>query len=146
MTEWALTRVDLQRSVQAHPAALHDGQFLVDFYILHPSDKYYNRINQSYWVQYHPALSVADPHRKHSTHLIRPSAKLPDYAISEGLLPFSQWVRLTNANTYISSPFNIAVVNNRKSRDRVSNENWERLIRYNHLLINSTPPLALSDY
>ena len=32
MTEWALARVSLQRSVQAHPAAFQDGQFLVDFY------------------------------------------------------------------------------------------------------------------
>ena len=32
MMEWALARVDLQQSVQAHPADFQDGQFLVEFY------------------------------------------------------------------------------------------------------------------
>ena len=66
MTEWALARVDLKRSVQAHPAALQDGQFLVDFYTCHPSDRYYNAINQCYWLEYHPALSIADPNNRKS--------------------------------------------------------------------------------
>ena len=45
MTEWALVRVDLQRSIQAHPAALQDGRFLVDFYTCHPADRRYNVSN-----------------------------------------------------------------------------------------------------
>ena len=57
ITEWALYRVDLKRSVQAHPAALHNGRFIVDFYTCHPSDR-------RYCLEYHPALSLADPHRK----------------------------------------------------------------------------------
>ena len=48
MTEWALVRVDLQRSVQVHPSALQDERFLVAFYSCHPVDKRYNTINQRY--------------------------------------------------------------------------------------------------
>ena len=106
MIEWALFRVDLQRSVQMHPADLQDGRFIVDFYTCHPSDRCYNTINQRYWIKYHRAFSVADTHRKCSTHLKRPYVQSPEYGIAEGLCPFSQWVRLTNADTYISSIFN----------------------------------------
>ena len=129
MTELALACVDFQRSVQAHPAALYDGQFLVYFCTYHPSDRYYNTINQHYWLDYHPVLSVADPHCKHSTHMIHPPAHSPDYAIPEDLRLFSQWVQLTNADTYIAGPFNFAVVNNRKSRYIFSIEKWEQLIK-----------------
>ena len=74
MTEWTLACVYLQQSVQAHPAALQDGRFLVDFFTCHCSDRYYNAINKYYCIKYHPVLSIANPHRKHITHLICPSA------------------------------------------------------------------------
>ena len=146
MTEWALTRVDLQWSVQAHPAAFQYGQFLLDFYTCYSSYRYYNAINQWYCLEYHPLLYVADPRSKRSTYMIRPSAQSPDYAIAEGLRPFRQWVQLTNSNIYIFDSFNLYVVKNRKSRVGVFIENWERLIKYNHLFTNSTPSLCLPDY
>ena len=126
-TEWALVRVDFQRYVQAHPSALKDGRFIVDFYTCHPADKRYNAINQRYWLEYHPKLEVANPYRDRCTHIIRPSAQLPSYAIAEGLQPFSQWMRLTNADTFIVGPFDFAIINGRKSKDRVPFAQWKIL-------------------
>ena len=93
MIEWALVQVYLQRPLQAHPVALQDGKFLVDFYTCHPADKKYNAINQRYWLEYHPILEVAGPYRNRCTHMIWPFAQSPSYAVAEGLRPFSQWVQ-----------------------------------------------------
>ena len=46
---------------------------------------------------------------------ICPTSWSPGYAIVEGLRPFTQWIRLTNANTFISGPFNFANIDGRKS-------------------------------
>jgi len=120
VAEWSLVQVDLALSMREHPDCVHDGRFLVNFYTCHPDDKFYNARNQRYWLEYHPKLCEPDPHRQRSTHLIRPSSQSPSYATAEGLLPFRQWVRLTNSDTYITGPFDWATVNNRKSRDRIS--------------------------
>jgi hypothetical protein len=145
-TEWALVRVDLQRSVQSHPSALQDGKFLVDFYTCHPADKRYNAINQRYWLEYHPKLEVSNPYRDRCTHMIRPSAQSPSYAVAEGLQPFSQWMRLTNACTFIIGPFDFAVINGRKSKDRVPFAQWKVLSTFKHLFNNETPSLSLPEY
>lgn len=145
-TEWALVRVDLQRSVCAHPPALQDGRFLVDFYTCHPADKRYNAVNQRFWLEYHPTLEVANPYRDRCTHMIRPSAQSASYAIAEGLRPFSQWIRLTNADTFIVGPFDFAVINGRKSKDRVSLAEWKILHQFKHLFNNEAPCLDLPDY
>ena len=146
MTEWALVRVDIPLSLQAHPSALQDGKFLVEFYTCHPADKKFNAINQRYWLEYHPTQEVAAPYRDRCAHLIRPSSQSEAYAIAEGLRPFRQWVRLTNADTYIIGPFDFAVVNGRKTRDRISLDKWEALSKFTHLFSNEIPDLSLPDY
>ena len=50
----------------------------------------------------------------------------------------------TNADTYISGPFNFAIVNNRKSRDRASIENWEKLSSTTTCLQIQNPSLFLT--
>ena len=99
-------RIDVQLSINAHPACLQDGRFLAQFYICHPADKKYNVI------------------------LIRPSANSESYAEAEGLRPFSQWIRLINADTYIAGPFDFAEVNGRKTRDRISRDQWLILAKF----------------
>ena len=146
VSEWALVRVDVQNSLKAHPTAFQDGRFLVDFYTCHPADTYYNAINQRYWLEYHPILDTTNPSRNKHTHLIRPSAASPTYATAEGLRPFRQWVRLTNSDTYITGPFDFAVINNRKSRDRISRKHWTTLAGFKHLFSNNIPSLELPEY
>ena len=106
----------------------------------------FQRKKQRFWLEYHPALEVADPHRNRTTHLIRPSPQSESYAEAEGLRPFRQWVRLTNADTFISGPFEFAVINGRKSKDRVSEKHWKTLGKFSHLFANEIPSLELPDY
>ena len=146
VTEWQLAQVDITTSLKNHPQAFQDGTFLMNFFTCHPSDKYFNASNQRYWLEYHPILEEPNPHRNRTTHLIRPSKDSPSYAIAEGLRPFRQWVRLTNADTYIAGPFNFAIINNRQSRDRISNDHWTLLNHFTHLFTNSVPDTTLQDY
>ena len=144
--EWALVRIDIQRSVRAHPAALQEGQFLVDIYTCHPADERYNAVNQRFWLKYHPTLEVANPYRNHCTHIIRPPAQLASYAVAEGLWPFSQWVQLTNADTFSVGSFYFAVTNGHKAKDRVFLVEWNILHQFKHLFNNEAPCLNLPDY
>ena len=91
-------------------------------------------------------MEEPNPHRQQSTHLIRPSAASSAYALAEGLLPFRQWVRLTNADTYISGPFDFATINNRKSRDRISTHHWTILGKYTDYFSNNVPDISLPEY
>ena len=78
--------------------------------------------------------------------MVRPTNQSEAYAKSEGLTPFSQWVRLTNADTFIAGPFNFAIVNGRKTKDRISAQQWKSLTKYKHLFTNETPCVKLPDY
>ena len=89
---------------------------------------------------------MADPYRNRTTILIRPTSRSPDYAVAEGLQPFTQWICLTNADTFISGPFDFATISGRKSRDRIPAEQWNVLIKHKHLFTNATPSLSLPDY
>ena len=145
-SEWVLVRVDLNLSVKAHPAALQDGRFLCQFYACHPADKRYNAINQRYWLEYHPKFEVANPYRNRHTNTIRPSSQSESYADAEGLAPFTQWLRMTNADTYIAGPFDFAEINGRKSRDRVPEDKWKLLSKFEHMFNNEVPSISLPDY
>ena len=72
----------------------------MDFYICHPTDWFFNAINQHYWLEYHPTSDVTRPDHQSTAHLIRPFSQSEDYAIAEGLTPFRQWVRLINVDTF----------------------------------------------
>ena len=146
VAEWALVQVDVQATMKHHPSAMQDGRFLVSFYACHHADKYFNAVNQRYWLEYHPALRHNETRNQHLTHLIRPSDHSSSYAIAEGLLPFRQWLRLTNSDTYIAGPFDFATINNRKTRDRVPIEQWTALLRYSHMFSNTAPSLDLPTY
>ena len=73
ITEWHLAQVDISTTMREHPTAFQDGKFLVNFFTVHPADKYYNASNQCFWLEYHPILEEPNPHRQRSTHLIRPT-------------------------------------------------------------------------
>ncbi len=75
-------------SSKEHLSALQDGKFLVEFYTCHSNDKYFNAINQCYYLEYHPAQQSRYHTSDQLTHLIRPSASSAAYSASEGLAPF----------------------------------------------------------
>ena len=143
VAEWNLVSVALTETVSIHPTAMQDGQFLVNFYICHPADIRYNAINQRYWLEYHPKLEDSNTNHRATAHLIRPTSTSAAYVTADGLRPFRQWVRLCNADTYISSPFNFATIESSKTRDRVPHERWKNLEQRKHLFSNDLPSLML---
>jgi len=114
--EWRLFRVALQESMSSYPSCLQDGHFLVEFYISHHSDSWYNTINTCFWLQYQTVSELQSPLSKMDTHLIQPSDSSEVYANRHKLLPFRKWVNLTHQDTFIHGPFDFATVNGWKTQ------------------------------
>ena len=55
-------------------------------------------------------------------------------------------MRLTNTDTYICGPFEFAVINGRKTRDRISEDQWKLLVKHSDMFANEIPSLQLPDY
>ena len=125
---------------------MQNGNFLVDFYSCHPANKRYNAANQWCWLEYHSWMTIANPRRNRTTHMIRPLSRSPSYALAEGLALFSKWVRLTNADTHVTGPFNFAAINGRNTTYRVSAVQLKILSKFNDMFTNETPCLSLPDY
>jgi len=132
--------------MREHPSGLQDGRFLANFYTCYPSDRYFHAFNQQYWLEYHPTSEAPNPHCKRSTHLLCPTKQSPAYAVAEGLMSFRQWVRLTNADTYIFGPFDFAIANNKKSPDHVPEPIWTALGKFSHLFTNKVTNTDLPEY
>lgn len=145
--EWKLVRVALSDSMQMHPACLQDGTFYMDFYILHPADVRFNAINQRYWLHYHthgdPSVL---PAALEDAHLIRPSDTSEDYARRHHLVPCRRLINLTHHDTFIHGPFDFASVNGRKSRDRISQFDWDNLAKRSSMFQNVVPSTELPSY
>lgn len=53
---------------------------------------------------------------------------------------------LLHADTFIHRPFNFATVNNRKTRDRICQVEWEILAKFGHLFQNPIPCFDVPTY
>ena len=144
--EWRLVRVCLDDSMSLHPRCLQDGRFLVEFYTLHSADLRFNAVNQRYWLQYHPISNIINPSDTTHTHLIRPSDTSEQYAKSKHLAPLRLWVNLTHDSTYIHGPFEFACLRGRRSRDRISADDWNVLVSKRSLYDNAPPDLNLPTF
>ncbi|KAL3792444.1 hypothetical protein HJC23_001562 [Cyclotella cryptica] len=144
--EWRLVRVNLEGSMSLRPSCLTDGRYLVDFYIIHPSDLRFNATNQRLWLQYHKETDLRSPSIQAETHLIRPSDTSEQLAKRHSLVPMRQWVSLTHESTYIHGPFDFATIHGRKIRDRVTETDWRVLISQRGLYTNDPPSLDLPTY
>ena len=129
-----------------YPNALVDGKFLVKFFVCRPGDAYYSALNLGYWLEYHPKSPFVRPEHESMAHLICPTSNSEDYAIAEGLVPFRRWVRLTNADTYISGPFDFATLNDHNTRDCIPNDHWIILHKHSLSFSNKVLSLELPDY
>ena len=145
-SEWSLVRVALSETLSCHPSAFQDGRFLVDFYIVHPGDRFFNAVNQRYWLEYHPCNENNSNAHQHTAHLLRPTDEAAQIASAENLRPFRQWVRLNHSDTYLSGPFDFAVLKGRQTVDRVPIAQWNLLTTYSSKFTNPIPPLALPCY
>jgi hypothetical protein len=144
--EWRLVQVALQESMSSYPSCLQDGRFLVEFYISHPADSRYNAINTRFWLQYHTLGELQSPLSTTDTHLIQPSDSLEDYANRHKLLPFRKWVNLTHHDTFIHGPFDFATANGRKTRDRISQPDWDVLKTHCNMFHNPLLRFDVSSY
>ncbi len=142
--KWRLVWVAFTNSISLYPSALQDGWFLVEFYVLHPTNIRYNAINQQYWLQYCMRNGISSSHL--DAHLIAPSDTLEEHASRHHLLPICSWVNLTHVDTYIHSPFDFAAVNGRKTWDRVGHEDWDALTAKSSMFCNPTPRFDLPTY
>jgi hypothetical protein len=126
--EWRLLRIAFSGSMPLYPSCMLDGRFLFEFYICHPSDWHYNAVNQRYWVQYHGQNDIMCPDLSLETHLICPSDTSVDYALCHNLLPFRKWLNITHSDTFIHGPFEFATVRGQKTRDHLSQDDWNFLL------------------
>jgi hypothetical protein len=144
--EWRLVRVAFKESMSSYPSCLQDGCFLLEFFICHPSDLRVNAVNQCYWLQYHTLSKLQSPLSSMETHLIKPSDTSVNYAQRHKLRPFRKWINLTHLDTFIHGPFKFASVHSRKTRDRVSQVDWDVLKSHLDMFHNPIPPFDVPSY
>ena len=118
--------------------------FLMEFYVLHPSDVRYNATNQCYWLQYSERDGISSGHL--DAHLITPSNNSEDRAKRHNLRPIQCWVNLTHGNTYVHGLFNLATVCGRKTRDLINQSSWDVLAAKSSMFSNPVPRCDLPTY
>jgi hypothetical protein len=127
--EWQLARVAFMDSMSLYPSCMLDGRFLFKFYICHPADWRHNAVNQQYWLQLHSVDDLCFPHLASDTHLVRPCDTSDSYATHHKLMSFRKWLNICHLDTYIHGPFNFALIQGRKTRDRIAQVDWDALSR-----------------
>ncbi len=111
-----------------------------------PSDWHYNAVNQSYWIQLHGQEDMMCPDLSTDTHLICLSETSYDYALRHKLCPFRKWLNITHLDTYIHGPFEFASVWGRKTRDCVSEDDWDILRQHSSMFQNTIPCFNVPTY
>ena len=103
-------------------------------------------MNQHFWLQYFKELDVLHPGEAGETHLVQPSPSSAGYAIRHNLVPTRKYVHLIHEDIFIHGPFDFATVNNRKTRDRISKQDWQVLASFSHLFQNPLPSFDVPTY
>ena len=52
------------------------------------------------------------------------------YCLEKSLIPFEKWSYIGRENIFIHGPFNFATLNGRKTKDRISELDWKKLIQF----------------
>ena len=144
--EWRLAHLSLDQSMALYPSCTQDGRFLFEIYLSHPSDWRYNAINQRFWLQYHHIEDIKAPSPGADTHLIRPSPSSSQYAEQHKLQPLRKWINITHHDTFIHGPFEFAIINGRKSRDRINAPDWQILRLHHDMFRNPVPSADVPTY
>jgi hypothetical protein len=124
--EWKLVQIDFPTSMKLHPQCLQDGKFLIQFFIEHNNDQSVNLTDKRYWLEYHSSNKYKTLGTRY--HLIPPTSVSPEIAKNRNLVPFREWIYLSQPGQYIHGPFEFATIHNRKTRDRISHTDWSLLI------------------
>ena len=78
--------------------------------------------------------------------MVRPSPSSAGYAIWHNLVPARQYVHLLHEDIFIHGPFYFATVNNHKTRDRISEQDWQVLASFSHRFQNPLPSFDVPTY
>ncbi len=68
------------------------------------------------------------------------------YAIRHNLVPAQKYVHLLHEDTFNHGLFDFAMVNNRKTRDCISQQDWQNLASFSHLFQNPIPSFDVPTY
>ncbi len=75
-----------------------------------------------------------------------PSDTLVEYALCHKLLPFRKWLHITHSDTFIHGPFEFVKVQGQKTCDRISQDDWNVLLRHTSMIQNPIPSFDVSTY
>lgn len=78
--------------------------------------------------------------------MIRPSDTSESLAAKSHLVPFRRWLNLTHSDTYLHGPFDFATINGRRTRDRISQNDWNVLSTHTSQFSNLLPRFDLPSY
>ena len=107
--ECKLVQVDPKNSIRLNNACLQNGKFIIKFFIRHYNDDHVNLPEQRYWIEYH--RSDDDIKLSHQYHLITPSPMSEEIASKKNLIPYIEWMNLTDNDINIHGPFDFAMIN-----------------------------------
>ena len=124
--EWKLVQLDLKATMEFNPTALTDGKFLVKYLIAHPHDSEYKVSQQRFWPHYHKKGLAMDDFTT-SVKFIRPAPESDVVATKHNLTQVRFWVKLDDPSVYIHGPFEFAIVNGRKTVDKIDEKDWKIL-------------------
>ncbi len=140
--EWKLVQINFIESTRKNPECFQNGRFLADFYICHPNDINFASPEQRYWLEYHKIIKQKQLHRGY--HLIKPSFASQQMATDKRLVPFRDWIVITDPTIILHGPFNFDHRQGRPTRDLINTDEWKVLIAKNHLYDNDSPTFEAS--
>jgi hypothetical protein len=75
-------------------------------------------------------------------HILQPSQYSEGTSSSMGLTPYREWIQVDDPSVVLHGPFNFATLNNRKTRDRVAEQDWLVLKERQALYHNQAPTIT----
>ena len=74
--------------------------------------------------------------------LVRPAPEAAAYAAKNNLQKARIWINLTQPSVYIYEPFNFAIIHGRQSSDKISENEWKKLIANSKKYDDAPPKLT----
>ena len=139
--KWKLIQVDLRSTMALNPSALTDGKYIANIRVEHPADRNHD-IRQNRFLPYYQENNR--PHKEYSPQLqlIRPAPEAAAYAAKNNLQKARIWINLTQPSVYIYEPFNFAIIHGRQSSDKISENEWKKLIANSKKYDDAPPKLT----
>jgi hypothetical protein len=97
-------------------------------------------------LQLHGVDDLCFPRLASDTHLVRPCDTSDGYATRHKLMPFWKWLNICHLETYIHGPFEFALIQGRKTRDRIAQVDWDALALHSSMFCNPIPSFNVTTY